>query len=137
MSFSSQVKKASSDMVKDAMAIVKDEYKRIGENIIKDTSVDTGKLRNNWTASFTSPAVGVNRNSDIDIKQRFKSAEGGKDSKESLKSVSQKINKSNAGEKIYFTNSLSYAKKVEEGGYSKAPQGFLVKNVVPSKEVFK
>jgi len=132
MSFSSQVKKGAEQYMVDAMKIVKGEFNRIGSNIIRDTAVDTGKLRNNWSASFVAPAQGVNRDSD-----GYAGTGGGKDSKESLKSVVDKIDKEKVGKNINFTNCLSYAEKIENGGFDSAPEGFLAKNVFPSKEVFK
>ena len=117
---------------------VRDVFSATCNDIIQDTPVVTGKLKNNWTASFTSPASGVNRNpeggAEAGTKALFGSGGGG-DSISSYQEVASKIDDKTITkrESIFFTNCLDYADEIEHARGSKKyqnPAGMLRKNVV-------
>lgn len=110
-------------MMRDALAIVKDGYEMTGELIVERTPVKTGKLANNWAGSIVSPSTFVDRKEDP----------AKKDSEESVKSTkkSYKIGNLKNGDKLFLTNSVPYAERVEFGGEREpdapwqAPKGML------------
>lgn len=130
MTFALKVKKGTKQYMVDAMAIVEKEFERVSNQIVRDTPVDTGKLKNNWSASFGSPASGVNRRDD------FGSGRGA-ESYESIKRVVNGIDIGKLGTHIFLTNCLEYGAKMEFGGFETAPQGFLITNVMSAGKTFK
>ena len=124
MSFDSEVKNYTKVALEDAHKVVKKVVSDVMVNTVNRTSVETGKLKNSWYASFGSPVIATSgRNPD----------ESGSDSLDSAERVTSKIKKDTMGQSIYFTNSLHYAQKIETGGFSKAPAGMMrisMKNAV-------
>jgi len=116
MSFDSEVKAYTKIALKDAHKVVKQVVQDVMVNTVDRTSVDTGKLKNSWYASFGSPIIAINGRSE--------DASGG-DSLNSAYDVTSKIAESTMGEPIFFTNSLHYAEKIELGGYARAPAGMM------------
>jgi len=114
------------------MVIVSKVFDRRSKNIVRDTAVDTGKLRNNWTASFISPATSVDRPSD-----GYAGTGNGVDSLTSIDEVVKNINPEKVGQTINLTNCQHYAVKMEIGGYDSAPQGFLIRNVMSAGKTYK
>jgi len=85
--------------------------------VIKETPVDTGRLRNNWQSSIGRPIrsekAGVDRSGAGAINEAAAVA-----------------NKMELGNVFYFTNNLPYAARIEFQGHSEqAPQGMLRVNV--------
>jgi len=85
--------------------------------VIKETPVDTGRLRNNWQSSIGRPIrsekAGVDRSGAGAINEAAAVA-----------------NKMELGNVFYFTNNLPYAARIEFQGHSQqAPQGMLRVNV--------
>lgn len=132
MSFSSQVKKGADNYIIDAMKIVSKSFDETSKKIVRDTAVDTGKLRNNWAASFISPATSVDRPSD-----GYAGTGNGVDSLTSINEVVKNINTEKVGQTINLTNCQHYAVKMEMGGYDSAPQGFLIRNVMSAGKTYK
>lgn len=116
MSFDSEVKAFTKIALEDAHKVVKQVVNEVMVFTVDRTSVDTGKLKNSWYASFGSPVTAVNGRSE--------DASGG-DSLNSAYNVTSKIKASTMGEPIFFTNSLHYAEKIELGGYARAPAGMM------------
>lgn len=132
MSFSSQVKKGADNYIIDAMKIVSSTFDGTSKKIVRDTAVLTGKLRNNWTASFISPATSVDRPSD-----GYLGSGNGVDSLTSIDEVVKNINSEKVGQTINLTNCQPYAVKMEIGGYDSAPKGFLITNVNSAGKTYK
>jgi len=85
--------------------------------VIKETPVDTGRLRNNWQSSIGRPIrsekTGVDRSGAGAINEAA--------------AVAKKMELGNV---FYFTNNLPYAARIEFQGHSQqAPQGMLRVNV--------
>jgi hypothetical protein len=86
--------------------------------VIRETPVDTGRLRGNWQSSLNVP-----ENAPI---ERFQKAQS---SGSSSAEVSSTINRLQIGNIFWFTNNLPYARRIEEGYSLQAPQGMLRRNV--------
>ena len=82
--------------------------------IIKDTPVDTGRLRSNWMPSIGSP----------DSTQGAATSEADTISKVASTTASIKM-----GDTFYLTNNLPYAAAIEYGHSKRFPEGMLRKNV--------
>ena len=79
--------------------------------VIRETPVDTGRLRNNWQSTLNVPASG-----------ELQTGKPEQDAESSLSSL--KI-----GNIFWFVNNLPYARRIEEGYSKQAPQGMLRRNV--------
>lgn len=73
--------------------------------------VDTGRFRGNWQATQGAPAVGTTNATDPN---------GSKAQGEALKALSFP-----AGDTVYFTNNLPYARRLEYGYSRQAPAGMV------------
>lgn len=85
-------------------------------DIISDTPVDTGRLKNNWFSSVDAASAETTEQTADAARARLETA------------VSQgyKLDKV-----FYFTNNLPYAYRIEFEGWSKkAPQGMVRRNIV-------
>lgn len=82
--------------------------------VIKDTPVDTGRLRSNWMPSIGSP----------DSTQGTATSEADTISKVANTTASLKM-----GDTFYLTNNLPYAAAIEYGHSKRFPEGMLRKNV--------
>ena len=123
---------ASTDLMKRVNREVKRQLKRTCKQIVKDTPVDTGRLKNNWYASNRAVGIRTNKKTDPSGKQ-------------SMKRVDKALARLKSGQRFYFFNNLPYARVVEYGLYpnppknptgktangfsKKAPQGMLRKNI--------
>tara|TARA_R110002073_G_scaffold7117_1_gene41072 strand:- start:1843 stop:2250 length:408 start_codon:yes stop_codon:yes gene_type:complete len=110
MTFSSQVDKALAKATQRSSRVVRGTVLGIMRDTIKDTPVDTGRLRNNWFASIGSP---VNQ-----VRGDAKTAKGNA-SKAAGAAVSNAVDvstKFKMGQIVYFTNNLPYAATIEFGG---------------------
>ena len=103
MSFESQVDKMAENAAKRASMMVRGTVLGIMRDTIKDTPVDTGRLRNNWFASIGSP---------VDAERE----QGGKAASASKANAVDVATKFKMGDEIYFTNNLPYAMVTEFGG---------------------
>ena len=85
-------------------------------DIISDTPVDTGRLKNNW---FSSVGVASTETTE-------QTADAARARLEAAVSQGYKLDKV-----FYFTNNLPYAYRIEFEGWSKkAPQGMVRRNIV-------
>lgn len=83
--------------------------------VIKETPVDTGRLRGNWQSSLNVP-----EQTELQIEDR-----SGGNAIASAKSATERLE---IGDIFWFTNNLPYARRIEEGYSQQAPQGMLRRN---------
>lgn len=93
--------------------------------VIKETPVDTGRLRGNWQASLNVPE-------NLPLERAQKSPEG-----IATTEASSTLNNLKIGDIFWFTNNLPYARRIEEGYSLQAPQGMLRRNVALLASKFK
>ena len=79
-------------------------------DIIYDTPVDTGRLRNNWIPS-------INQGSNFSMLGTDTSKRRSKE-RPTLQETISKVNTLKLGDTFYFTNNLLYAKRIEFDGLS-------------------
>lgn len=85
-------------------------------DIISDTPVDTGRLKNNWFPSVDATSTETTEQTADTARARLETA------------VSQEYKLDKV---FYFTNNLPYAYRIEFEGWSKkAPQGMVRRNIV-------
>ena len=98
-------------------------------DIIYDTPVDTGRLRNNWIPS-------INQGSNFSMLGLDTSKRRSKE-RPTLQETITKVNTLKLGDTFYFTNNLPYAKRIEFDGWSaKAPAGMVRKNLLKWSKYF-
>ena len=99
-------------------------------DIIYDTPVDTGRLRNNWIPSINESETSYSMLGTDTSKRRSKE-------RPTLQETITKVNTLQLGDTFYFTNNLPYAKRIEFDGWSaKAPQGMVRKNILRWSKYF-
>jgi hypothetical protein len=108
------VKKAIAKTKADSNIRVKAIFFDGLSEIIKETPVDTGRVRNNWFLTTREPSSKV----------RVGKNQGGGASFTQLKKIPKRV----LGKRVYFTNNLPYIKKLEYGGYSKKSKTGKTKN---------
>lgn len=100
-------------------AKIKKAFMGLSTDIIMDTPVLSGRLRNNWMVS-------VNQGSNETTEST---------SNEAINRVSAV--KFKLGDTLYLTNNLPYAERIEFKGWSsKAPQGMVRKNLIRWEKYF-
>ena len=100
-------------------------------DIIYDTPVDTGRLRNNWIPSINKSETSYSMLGSDTSKRRSKE-------RPTLQETISKVNTLQLGDTFYFTNNLPYAKRIEFDGWSaKAPNGMLRRNLIKWDKYFK
>ena len=103
-------------------AKIKKAFVGLSTDIIMDTPVLSGRLRNNWFPS-------VNQGTDKTTKY---TGEKGSAATNRVSAVKFKL-----GDTLYLTNNLPYAERIEFKGWSnKAPQGMCRKNVIRWEKYF-
>ena len=123
---------ASTDLMKRVNREVKRQLRSTCKKVIRDTPVDTGRLKNNWYAS--NRRIGVRSTKATDPSGQ-----------NSLSRVDKALERLKAGQRFYFFNNLPYARVVEYGMYpnppknptgktfngfsKKAPEGMLRKHI--------
>ena len=103
-------------------SVMRSSVLRLGNRIIQDSPVDTGRFINNWMS-----AVGTSDNSTRDDESM-----SGSQSQEDLERMSAELKGDQIG---YFTNSLPYAEALELGSSAKAPAGMVAVNVLDWQEI--
>jgi len=83
-------------------------------NIIKETPVDTGRLRGNWQSSVNTAKTNTLTRTD----QGSATNEAGAE-----------ISNTNIGDVFYMVNNLPYAARIENGYSNNAPAGMMRINV--------
>ncbi len=104
----------------------KDEMNRIYRGVgiklftavIRDTPVDTGRLRSNWQCTLDAPASGELDSAD-------------KSGSQAIGAVTDKVQSASMENVMILTNNLPYAGRIEYDGWSsvKAPEGMVRRNV--------
>ena len=98
---------------------IKKAFMGLSTDIIMDTPVLSGRLRNNWMVSVNQ---GTNETTDETSNQAI-----GR-----VSSVKFKL-----GDTLYLTNNLPYAKRIEFDNWSaKAPAGMCRKNIIRWEKYF-
>lgn len=100
-------------------AKIKKAFVGLSTDIIMDTPVLSGRLRNNWFVS-------VNKGSNETTERT------GNESIGRVNAVKFKL-----GDTLYLTNNLPYAERIEFTGWSKkAPQGMVRRNIIRWEKYF-
>ena len=110
MSFASQVDKMAENAAKRASKMVRGTVLGIMRDTIKDTPVDSGRLRNNWFASIGSP---VSKEREMGKTKKGNTSKAASAANANAVDVASKFK---MGDEIYFTNNLPYAMVTEFGG---------------------
>ena len=99
-------------------------------DIIYDTPVDTGRLRNNWIPSINKSETSYYMLGSDTSKRMSKE-------RQTLQETITKVNTLQLGDTLYLTNNLPYAKRIEFDGWSaKAPSGMVRKNLLKWSKYF-
>lgn len=93
--------------------------------VIKDSPVDTGRLRSNWQTSLDRPDYS---SSDVSTTEGAAIAE-----------MTGKVLSLDGKEDLFMVNSLPYVYRIEHEGWShtKAPLGMVYKNALRFRELLK
>ena len=119
-----QIEGFSAKAQEKALKIFKKSVIDLTSDIISDTPVDTGRLKNNWL-----PSVGVVSTEATEV-----TANEAGDRAEKYAQNELTLDKT-----FYFTNNLPYAFRIEFEGWSKnkAPQGMVRRNAIRWKQIVK
>lgn len=119
-----QIENFSAKAQEKVLKIFKKSVIDLTSDIISDTPVDTGRLKNNWF-----PSVGVASEQTAEA-----TANEAGDRSNSLVNNQLALDKT-----FYFTNNLPYAFRIEFEGWSKvkAPQGMVRRNAIRWKQIVK
>jgi len=107
---------ATTDLMRRVNQEIRRELRRTCKKIIKQTPVDTGRLKNNWYAS--NRRVGVRTTKATDPS-----------GKNSLARVDKALSRLKVGQRFHFFNNLPYARVVEFGLYPNPPKNPTGKTV--------
>lgn len=117
-----QIKAFNIKAMAQSEAKIKKAFMGLSTDIIMDTPVLSGRLRNNWFPS-------VNKGTD---KTTNYTGEKGVAATNRVSAIKFKL-----GDTLYLTNNLPYAKRIEFDGWSaKAPQGMVRKNILRWSKYF-
>lgn len=110
------IEQISSFAMNQVDMIIKKVVIDLCSDIISDTPVDTGRLKNNWYPSKNTPSKETTEETKHESTARMTNFVNGE-----LK----------LGDTFYLTNNMPYAYRIEFEGYSKvkAPQGMVRRNV--------
>ena len=111
MSFKSEFDRAVRISVDAAEKTIRAPAIQMFSEIIKQTPVDTGRMRGNWQTSVNSPAYGV--------------IEGIRPEAVAINEVTTAAVSLNMGEKLYMANNLPYAYRISQGWSSQRPSGWI------------
>ena len=119
-----QIENFSAKAQEKALKIFKKSVIDLTSDIISDTPVDTGRLKNNWF-----PSVGA-----VSTETTEATANEAGDRAEKCAQNELALDKT-----FYFTNNLPYAFRIEFEGWSKvkAPQGMVRRNAIRWKQIVK
>lgn len=122
MTMQSSIKSFSDKTEKKMNMIAKKAIIDLCSDIISNTPVDTGRLKNNWFPSVDSPSTQETEDTGDKAAQRLSGF------------VSQNYDISKV---FYFTNNMPYAYRIEYEGYSgQAPEGMVRKNIIRWSKYF-
>lgn len=119
-----QIENFSARAQEKVLKIFKKSVIDLTSDIISDTPVDTGRLKNNWF-----PSVGAASEQTTEA-----TANEAGDRAEKCAQNELTLDKT-----FYFTNNLPYALRIEFEGWSKvkAPQGMVRRNAIRWKQIVK
>lgn len=104
-------------------AKIKKAFIGLSTDIIMDTPVLSGRLRNNW---FPSVNEGTDKTTNY-------TGEKGVAATNRVSAIKFKL-----GDTLYLTNNLPYAKRIEFDGWSaKSPNGMIRRNIIKWDKYFK
>jgi hypothetical protein len=114
MSFSGDIAKWRKNIEQDSEKMLVTLCLSIQSRTIEETPVDTGRLRNNWFLGVNQPNLD---STDTSNKSGGDAINQGLSVRYSIK----------LGDRVYLTNNMPYARRIEYDGWSKvkAPQGML------------
>lgn len=114
-----QIKAFKVKAMAQSEAKIKKAFLGLSTDIIMDTPVLSGRLRNNWFVS-------VNQGTDKTTDETSNQALG------RVNAIKFKL-----GDTLYLTNNLPYAKRIEFDNWSaKAPSGMLRRNLIRWEKYF-
>lgn len=109
-------------------AVIRSVNFELSKAVILDTPVKTGNLRLNFNPSLDiADKTVVDHNSE-------KTTLGTTVNEVALKKIREVVNYSD-GELYYFTNSVDYINKIENGGSKQAPSGMIKKNITRFRDI--
>ncbi|QPH88791.1 HK97 gp10 family phage protein [Campylobacter concisus] len=119
-----QIDNFSAKAQEKALKIFKKSVIDLTSDIISDTPVDTGRLKNNW---FPSVGAASEQTTEATANEAGDRAE------------KYAQNELTLDKTFYFTNNLPYAFRIEFEGWSKnkAPQGMVRRNAIRWKQIVK
>ena len=112
-----------------SLAKIKKAIIGLTTDIIYDTPVLSGRLRNNWIPSINQ---GANHSMlGVDTSKRKSKV------RPVVAETTGKVLELKLGDTFYFTNNMPYAERIEFKGWSnKAPQGMVRKNIMKWEKYF-
>ena len=112
-----------------SLAKIKKAIIGLTTDIIYDTPVLSGRLRNNWIPSINQ---GANYSMlDVDTSKRKSKV------RPVVAETTGKVLELKLGDTFYFTNNMPYAERIEFKGWSaKAPSGMVRKNIIRWEKYF-
>lgn len=119
-----QIENFSAKAQEKVLKIFKKSVIDLTSDIISDTPVDTGRLKNNW---FPSVGAASEQTTEATVNEAGDRAEKCAQNELTLDKT------------FYFTNNLPYALRIEFEGWSKvkAPQGMVRRNAIRWKQIVK
>ena len=119
-----QIESFSAKAQGKVLKIFKKSVIDLTSDIISDTPVDTGRLKNNW---FPSTGAASEQTTEATANEAGDRAEKCAQNELALDKT------------FYFTNNLPYALRIEFEGWSKvkAPQGMVRRNAIRWKQIVK
>ena len=119
-----QIEGFSARAQEKVLKIFKKSVIDLTSDIISDTPVDTGRLKNNW---FPSVGAASEQTTEATVNEAGDRAEKCAQNELTLDKT------------FYFTNNLPYALRIEFEGWSKvkAPQGMVRRNAIRWKQIVK
>ena len=114
--FNKDMKRATLNINLKSEKVVRSVALQLFGAIIKDTPVDTGRLRSNWQTNIGAPSNGTITAFD-------------KNGTLAVGLLKTEVGFYKIGEKIFLTNNLPYASAIEDGHSKQRPNGMVKTNV--------
>lgn len=124
--FNIEFDKAIKVVIEASEKAIKNSVTKLASDIINSTPVDTGQLRANWQVSINNPAPNV---------LLGRTDKSGVNTINKIKSKVKRFKLKGKESKIFLSNNLDYASRIEFGHHSQqAPQGMVRVNLVKFSE---
>lgn len=114
--FFKQLEKAKQDQLDRAAMVVRAVAMDLYTQLTTETPIDTGRAKGNWSMSRNAPSTGVN-----DISSP---AEANSENRTQAASIKIEL-----GDVVWFSNNVSYIRRLNEGSSKQAPAGFVERAV--------